>query len=186
MVWSFILLSQWNTLVARFSGLAEDGGSGRHDFYQLLYDRWYDADLFHWLFGFGFWSAQDYLGRVWLAGIYAHSDLLEMLHDHGFIGLLAYSLILFGYFFLCRHSWRNRDEGLIVFLPVSSLFLATGLISGNIMFHETIYYMMPLAYMIGRLEKTNLSLTVMDRDSLFNEAGAAKTTFPEEIVSGYK
>ncbi len=154
-IWSIVCISHLPWVVRRFTGLTEDGGSGRSQFYWLLFDRWRQADLFHWLFGFGFWSAPDYLESVWLQGIYAHSDVLEMLHDYGMVGILSYLMILGGLFALCRYTWRLRDEGLIIAASVFSIFLIAGLICGNVMFRGTVYLMMPLGCMAGKLEKAH-------------------------------
>lgn len=168
-VWSFICVSQMQWVIKRFSGLLDDGGSGRSQFYPLLFERWRQADLFHWLFGFGFWSTPEYLDRVWLDRIYAHSDILEMLHDYGAMGVLSYLMILVGFFVLFRYTWRLRDRGIIIAASVSSLFLAAGIISGNVMFRETVYIMIPLGYMAGRLEKANEICNVMSYESFLVE-----------------
>lgn len=154
-VWLFICISQLQWVIQRFTSLTEDEGSGRSQFYRLLFDRWTQADSFHWLFGFGFWSAPDYLESVWLQGIYAHSDVLELLHDYGVLGIVSYLMILAGLFGLCRCTWRLRDEGLIIAASISSIFLVAGLICGNVMFRGTIYLMMPLGCMAGKLEKAH-------------------------------
>ncbi len=160
-VWALLCVSQLQWVVKRFVSLVEDGGSGRSQFYLLLFDRWRDADLFQWLFGFGFWTASDYLGRVWLDGVYAHSDVLELLHDYGAMGILSYLMMLAGLFVLCRYTWRLRDEGLIIAVSISSIFLVAGLICGNVMFRGTIYLMMPLGCMAGRLEKGHAAWRVV-------------------------
>jgi len=163
-VWSFICISQLQWVIKRFSSLVEDGGSGRSQFYPLLFDRWREADPFHCLFGFGFWSAPEYIGRVWLEGVYAHSDVLELLHDYGAVGVLSYLMILVGFFVLFRYTWRLRDVGIIIAASVSSLFLATGMISGNVMFRETVYLMIPFGYMVGRLEKDNAAWSAVNHE----------------------
>jgi len=152
-IWFCVCMSQLEWVLKRFSGLAEDGGSGRSQFYPLLVQRWWRADLFHWLFGFGFWSAPEFIGRAWLGEMYAHSDVLEMLHDYGTAGILSYLMILGGLFSLCRHTWRFREEGLLIAASIFSIFFISGMISGQIMFRETVYLMMPLGCMAGKLEK---------------------------------
>ncbi len=152
-IWFIVCMSRLEWLTERFSGLMDDGGSGRSQFYPLLFERWRQADLFHWFFGFGFWSTPAYLDRVWLDHIYAHSDVLEMLHDYGAIGVLSYGTIVVGLLALCGCTWRRRDTGFVIAAAVFSHFLVTGLISGNVMFRETIYLMIPLGYVTGRLLK---------------------------------
>ncbi|MBN1507142.1 MAG: hypothetical protein JW955_09875 [Sedimentisphaerales bacterium] len=160
-VWSIFCISHVQWVLARFSNLAEDGGSGRSQIYSLLFDRWREADFFHWLFGFGFWSVPDYLQNAWLDGVYAHSDVFEMLHDYGAMGILSYLMIAAGLLVLCWHTWKVRDDGILIAFPVSSLFLAGGVISGNVMFRETVYLMLPLGFMAGRLEKASEAWGVM-------------------------
>jgi hypothetical protein len=160
-VWILLFVSQTGKIVERFSDMVVDGGSGRLQFYRLLFDRWQEADLFHWFFGFGFWSTPEYLGRAWLDSVYAHSDWLEILHDYGLVGILVYVMMLLGCFLICRESWRTRDERLIVSASVFSLFLVKGMISGNVMFRGTVYLMIPLAYMVGKLEKRNTVLNIV-------------------------
>lgn len=154
-VWSLICASQLQEIIKRFSSLKVDGGSGRSQFYPLLLERWWKADFFNWICGFGFWSTPDYLDKVWIDHIYAHSDILEMLHDYGAMGFLSYLMILLGLFFLFRHTWRLRDDGVIIAASIFSLFFITGIMSGNVMFRETVYLMIPMGYMAGRLEKAN-------------------------------
>jgi len=165
-VWSLILVSQLQVIIERFSSLKDDGGSGRLQFYPLLLERWWEADLFHWICGFGFWSTPEYLDKVWIDHIYAHSDILEMLHDYGVMGILSYLMILLGFFALFQHTWRLRDNGVIIAASISGLFFISGIMSGNVMFRETVYLMMPMGYMAGRLEKANEIRSVLNYEAL--------------------
>lgn len=165
-VWSLICVSQLREIIERFSSLKVDGGSGRLQFYPLLLERWREADFFNWICGFGFWSTPEYLEKIWIDHIYAHSDILEMLHDYGAIGVLSYLMILVGLFVLFRHTWRLRDDGIIIAASVFGLFFITGIMSGNVMFRETVYLMMPMGYMAGRLEKANEIWSVLNYEAL--------------------
>lgn len=165
-VWLLILVSQLQVIIERFSSLKDDGGSGRSQFYPLLLERWWEADFFHWICGFGFWSTPEYLDKVWIDHIYAHSDILEMLHDYGVIGILSYLMILLGFFALFQHTWRLRDNGVIIAASISGLFFISGIMSGNVMFRETVYLMMPMGYMAGRLEKANEIRSVLNYEAL--------------------
>jgi hypothetical protein len=165
-VWSLVLASQLQVIIERFSSLKDDGGSGRSQFYPLLLERWWKADFFHWICGFGFWSTPEYLDKVWIDHIYAHSDILEMLHDYGVIGVLSYLMILLGFFALFRHTWRLRNDGVIIAASIFSLFFISGIISGNVMFRETVYLMMPMGYMAGRLEKANKIRSSLNYEAL--------------------
>ena len=163
--WFLVYATRMGAVAGRFSGLTEDGGSGRSEFYRLLYDRWREADLFNWLFGFGFWSTPEYLSRTWINSVYAHSDVLEVLHDYGLLGIVVYGLILLGSFLICVHTWKMRSPGMFIAFSVFSLFFVKGLISGNIMFRQTMYLTMPLGYMVGKLESTGLAWGPVDQSA---------------------
>lgn len=139
-------------ILKRFNDISEDSGSGRGTFYALIFNRWVDADPLNFFFGFGTWTVPDFLGRVWINSVFAHSDWLEVVHDYGLFGIALYVFIILSIFSLCLRSWFLKDNSLYVFVSCFSLFIMKGLISGNIMFTENLYVVLPLAYAVTNIE----------------------------------
>jgi len=84
-------IKYWNILIFRF--VNNPSGSGRIYFYDWIYNGWLTGDWINHLFGFGLYQVIEYLGSVYSFPIYAHSDWLELLYDHGILGITVYSII---------------------------------------------------------------------------------------------
>lgn len=70
----------------RFYALSQDGGSGRNEIWQGVYQGFQNSDIYKKTFGYGFNAVGKILkpqGRE----ILAHNDYLEYLYDFGLIGL---------------------------------------------------------------------------------------------------
>lgn len=74
--------------------------SSRNFIYTKIIEAWLSGDLFSFLFGYGF----DY--SVTLTGGFAHQDWIELLINHGLLGVIFYLIIfikLYAYYFKNRH-----------------------------------------------------------------------------------
>lgn len=142
----------YDSLSKRFTDTLEDNGSGRSVFYSLIWDRWNGSDLFNWFFGFGLWTVPDYLGMVWINNIFAHSDWLEILHDHGIAGILVFIIFIVAAVRLYACAWKLKHHSLGMIGMVLSVFFVKSVISGNVMFSETIYAIIPLACAANQID----------------------------------
>ncbi|MGB0065907.1 MAG: O-antigen ligase family protein, partial [Terracidiphilus sp.] len=80
-------------IAARWEGLNEPGdeGSGRGVFWVIVFLHWLGADWYTKFVGFGPHSTYDLLGSQWFAEIPAHNDWLQILHEFGVLGLMAFA-----------------------------------------------------------------------------------------------
>lgn len=69
---------------------AYDAGSGREIFWLMIGQHWLAADLPTKFIGFGPHSVWELTGDEYLASIPAHNDWLNVLHEFGIIGVLAF------------------------------------------------------------------------------------------------
>lgn len=91
-----ILLLYQDILFHRFSSDSLNSGSGRNIIYSTIYNKYISLDIGRLCFGNGFFAAADipYWGVQNVEGYYAHSDLYELLWDHGLLGIVLYALLL--------------------------------------------------------------------------------------------
>ncbi len=78
-------------------------GSGRASFYQIVFENWFNADIFHFLFGFGIGAVNQLLLTKFGIAISAHSGFLDILYSYGLIGIIIYLSI-----FCALWKYRNK------------------------------------------------------------------------------
>lgn len=86
-----IVVKYWEIVAYRF--ITDKTGSGRAEFYAVIYRGWDEAALANQLFGFGFYKVPEYLNLARGTEIYAHSDWFQLLYDHGVLGLILYTIL---------------------------------------------------------------------------------------------
>lgn len=99
-------LSQFtNMLIERNQIDAASGayGSGRAIFYQIVLEGWFNADIFHFLFGFGIGAVNQLLLSKFGIAISAHSGFLDVLYSYGLIGMVIYLSIFYS-------LWKYRTK----------------------------------------------------------------------------
>jgi hypothetical protein len=88
-----LVMSHAGDIADRWSDLDNPNiaGSGREVFWQIIAQHWLDAGLVTKLIGFGPHSTYDYTGLMWFAEVPAHNDWLNLLHEFGIVGVLAFA-----------------------------------------------------------------------------------------------
>lgn len=92
----FIMIMYWDVLMFRFTG-DTGGGSGRLSMWQMIVDNWKEGGLIRQIFGFGFFKVQDLMTEIRGVPYFAHSDWIQLLYDHGMLGVLIYFLLIIFY-----------------------------------------------------------------------------------------
>lgn len=97
-----IIQNKFNiNIIDKFEMMADDGGSGRTDIYELLFPQIFTR-------GFGSFVIGDgYYGVINIIGGTAHNDFLEILFDFGVIGFIAYIYI---YIVLIKNYLRMKQK----------------------------------------------------------------------------
>lgn len=147
MIVAFLTLSDY--IISRFN---EDGGSGRDIFYGLIWDNWLNNyDITSKLFGNGFFSVQDYLELHYFRA-YAHSDWLELLHDHGIVGIMFYSLLLI---ILIRNILKLKKDKLMLLIGFSVVivWMLKSIYSGVYVSKGSYVLFMSLGIILGLIRK---------------------------------
>lgn len=79
-----------DVLVERFESMEDDGGSGRSDIYEMVWDKITTDSPINLIFGYG-WEAVQKNTRL---GLSAHNDFLETLFDFGIIAFTLYIVLI--------------------------------------------------------------------------------------------
>lgn len=99
----FILQSFGIDIISRFKELSVDGGSGRNYIWSTVLNAFENSSMTQKMIGHGFNAVSQQVVIYGNVRIKAHNDLIEILFDYGYLGLM--SLICFiTYLFL---EWRN-------------------------------------------------------------------------------
>jgi hypothetical protein len=86
-----------DAITARWSDLSnpKKAGSGRAQFWAILYYDWRDGDNIVHLFGFGPGSVYTTTKAQWVGGVnHAHNEWLQMLYETGLTGLICYCVVV--------------------------------------------------------------------------------------------
>jgi len=137
----------WDMILFRF--LSDEGGSGRDEFWTLIWQGWLDGDIWVRIFGFGFYQVPTYLSETYGMALYAHSDWLELLYDHGFIGVIIYALIFWRGLVIALKPQLNgsRVKGYLVTLI--GVWLLKSIFSGVYITKDSIFLFLVLGVSIG-------------------------------------
>ncbi len=112
--------------------IRDQTASGREQFYTLVYKGWKNSSSFNQVFGNGFFSTVDYLGKVY-SDIYAHSDWLEILYDHGILGIIIFSGTVISLFSLRKKIKLMIPYYYLPFVAIFFVFFIKTIISGTYM-----------------------------------------------------
>ena len=139
-----------NIVFHRFTEGSLQSGSGRSVIYSTILNDFMQAGIIQMLFGRGFFAAGDmnYDGTIYGEGYYAHSDLYELICDHGMIGMVCYiflllSVLFLGYnrkylcdkniLFIILSVWMLKAyfAGVYTTLQSQTIFMALGFLNGK-------------------------------------------------------
>ena len=150
----FYFISSYSTTIfSRFESLGE-GGSGRDLLYGLIWENWSNSlNILNLLFGYGFYSTMTLTENALGYARYAHSDILEMLYDFGFIGFLLYMglLGLLGYW--VKRLRKYDDKLYYILLSAVFIFIPKALFSGVFFDVEALILMVIIGYCIGKYKQ---------------------------------
>jgi hypothetical protein len=104
------------------TGAGAGAGSGRVGMYPQMFQTWIESDAIGIVFGRGFFSITDLPG-----GHYAHSDWLELIYDHGLMGVIVYSVLIIS--FLATKKYVSR-EMMPAYIAIVSVWILKSLFSG--------------------------------------------------------
>lgn len=111
---SFEESTYYEQLDERLSNLNEDGGSGRDEIYENVFNGIIKSDVDQLLLGHGYENVRDTFG------ILSHNDLLEIAYDFGVIALVFWIATII-VFFRRGLSWIKEKEYLRGSIMISSL-----------------------------------------------------------------
>lgn len=148
----FGVIEYWDIIIYRF--LAEKTvGSGREIFYRLIYNAWLEADWINQLFGFGFFEVPELLSWAYGAPLYAHSDWLELLYDHGIIGLSIYSILLIA-FLKNKNKVKLYSPDLYpAYLMALWIWLLRSLVGGVYINKDSLILFLAIGFILGTTYK---------------------------------
>lgn len=86
----------------RFSGVLEDGGSGRDSIISDILASFISSPIDKQIFGHG------YKGTLVSSGFLAHNDILQILYDFGYLGCALYLFVLFHLVRKIRKNYKFR------------------------------------------------------------------------------
>lgn len=122
------------------------GYSGRIDPYQIILDNTLDAHFLFILFGHGFFSVTNILG-----GLYAHSDWLELIYDHGLIGIMMYIFLLFSFILENKTIPKHLKASFVLILVV---WILKSIFSGVYMDRSFSLFIAAIGILLGEAHKT--------------------------------
>jgi O-antigen ligase len=132
---------QWEAVAARWQdmGSIDTAGSNRGELYGLVLNHCQQGDLLNLVFGYGFNSVLPYLDGIGYVPVYAHSDLLEILHDQGLLGIAAFLAVHGGFIALLVKAARNKSRFLPSLAMGYCIFVCMNIYSGCTMYSETAF-----------------------------------------------
>ncbi len=113
--------------------IKDPGGSGRDRFFTLIWEGWNNSAFHNQLFGNGFFSTIDYLDKAFGHAIYAHSDWLEILYDHGLLGIIIFSGMFFSLFLIRKKIKKFNPQLFLPYLALITVLFLKAVISGTYM-----------------------------------------------------
>jgi hypothetical protein len=133
------------------SGYTEDLGSGRGLLYQTVWERIERADGVRLVLGYGYASVPNAMAKEIGVRVYAHSDVLEVFHDHGLIGI-SLLVMMFASLSKLWFSLRKIDPITSTALLCAIVILGIqGMISMVIYEPNTIHMAVALGYIRGKV-----------------------------------
>lgn len=131
-------------------------GSGRGMLYRLPIERWLNSNPINFILGYGFNSTPSFYPTTGLLStkFYAHSDVVMLIHDYGFVGLL-----ILVRFFNSIYKKIKRNIISVNKIPLTLIFLALlvkAIFSGFIIYEYSIYAFALLGLIIGRVEREKM------------------------------
>ena len=126
-------------------------GSGRAAFYEIVFDGWLNADIFHFLFGYGIGAVNQLLLSKFGIAISAHSGFLDILYSYGLIGMIIYLSI-----FHALWKFRNKVKRYVPFLYKPFIMFICIWFCQNFIIHgfagpQFICYTIFIGYVISRV-----------------------------------
>lgn len=126
-----VVFLNWESVSAR---LEDKGGSGRDIMYTGIFQHYINGDLLAWIFGFGINSVQKFTVILFSAGpdnagVAAHSDWLQYMHDFGFLGILFMLGLHFKFIQLIKFHKKYKSKFYPMLLMAYSIFFLTTIYS---------------------------------------------------------
>ena len=147
-----ILVRYWDIFIYRFE--ADPTGSGRMTFYRLIFDGWNNGNFLNQLFGFGFFEVPNYLKNAMGWEIYAHSDWLQLLYDHGVFGVLIYLSLIISVISYYKITKIYRPDLYPLFVIILLVWLSKSIFAGNYINKDSIILFSSLGILFGSLYRT--------------------------------
>jgi len=146
----FFIMTYYDFFAYRF--MNDPYGSGRSMFYQAVFDGWQQSPLLNKVFGNGFFSVFDYLDSAMGIPIYAHSDWLEILYDHGLLGVMIFLGLLISLFNKRYDVKKYMPDYYLTFWGLLIVLFIKSLISGTYMTKFDIYTYSVIGYIFGYIQ----------------------------------
>jgi len=150
----------WSILSYRFTN--DPTLSGRTNFYDWIYDGWLNSTWLNHLFGFGLYQVIEFLGNVYYIPIYAHSDWLELLYDHGILGITVYSIICITLFINKNKVKLYAPNLYFPYLMTLMIFFIKSIYSGIYINKDSIILMMTIAFILGTANQNQSRINLQD------------------------
>jgi hypothetical protein len=145
----YIIISNFDLLSYRFLS-DETGGSGRKSTYTTIFNAWRNGSIGNILFGFGFYNVSNLLlgGMNRDALTYAHSDL-QVLYDHGLLGIITYISLFISVFINIKVVKRFSQDYYHLFLSGIFTWFLKSIYSGVYMNKDSIILFMVFGIVLG-------------------------------------
>ena len=121
-------------ITERIESSSEDGGSGRDEAYEMVFERYQEQDFPSQMLGKGFNGViREY--KIAVSSnrdfhyISAHNDFLEMLADFGIVGLLLYLVIIYQLYSCIKKGKRLGDNYFQAALSAFTVLILMGMVS---------------------------------------------------------
>jgi len=142
-----------NHLKERMEQMSEDGGSGRADYYAMVWNKITDSSAQELITGHG------YLSTIQVTGKYtAHNDFLELLYDFGILFFIFYIVFWYKYAKYCIKHIKQRTKYATA-LSVSFVLVLTLSVFSHIFIYLHLVTLMMFIGMITGIDhrqKTNI------------------------------
>lgn len=135
-----------------FQRFTQSGGSLRDILYVSIFHAWYMSEPIHLLFGHGFFSAPLITAQATGTGLnlWAHSDFIEILYDHGLIGLSLYFFIIVNFYFHSLFVFKFNRDFFFLYLFLVSYWLMKAAFSGFYVDKSSFLIMLLIGFILGQ------------------------------------
>ncbi len=166
--WRYIgdaVLYRFENLITGDSGGTKDTyGSGRSEFYMIVWNDWLNSKTLHVLFGKGLTSVEHFL--IGIDNVqHAHNDFLEIIYTFGLLGIGIWFLFILQLWKLKKQIKLYTPENINLYYISIISYLIIAVASGCILRITTMPLALSLSILLSQVQKKRSHIRHLEQES---------------------